>query len=282
MMDFVCNYAPIRFLPYRETGEFVNIGVAIFCPEIDWFDYRLEMRRSKRVHGFFPELELSILRASLASLDLELSRRRIANELQIYGNRLTRLEAKPRMLWFKDLIRQREALLHFGEPGVLIAKDPRDALNTLFLDLVRRQFAKPKEYQEVKMRAKLATWLQEWKFPYEKDKPVGDDEYHVRMPFVHMLNGAPAKVIKPFDLDKPDTSEIYNHGDQWVAKLRRLQERGHMPASVVFPVRMPTKHARLKAAKNICGALNELNVQIVEFGEREKLKLAAYVSDKSA
>jgi hypothetical protein len=28
-----CNYAVLRFLPYPETGEFVNIGVAIGCPD---------------------------------------------------------------------------------------------------------------------------------------------------------------------------------------------------------------------------------------------------------
>ncbi len=27
-----CNYAIIRFLPYPETEEFVNVGVVLACP----------------------------------------------------------------------------------------------------------------------------------------------------------------------------------------------------------------------------------------------------------
>jgi len=26
-----CNYAMLRFLPYPETGEFVNVGVVVNC-----------------------------------------------------------------------------------------------------------------------------------------------------------------------------------------------------------------------------------------------------------
>ncbi len=41
MKQFVCNYAPVRFLPYRETGEFVNVGVVLHCPQTDFFGFRL-------------------------------------------------------------------------------------------------------------------------------------------------------------------------------------------------------------------------------------------------
>lgn len=33
MMDVVCNYAVARFLPYRESGEFVNVEVVLACPQ---------------------------------------------------------------------------------------------------------------------------------------------------------------------------------------------------------------------------------------------------------
>lgn len=37
-----CNYAVVRFLPYRETGEFVNVGVVLYCREAGFFDVALE------------------------------------------------------------------------------------------------------------------------------------------------------------------------------------------------------------------------------------------------
>ncbi len=48
----ICNYAVIRFLPYPETEEFVNVGVILACPETRTIDYMLETRRRDRITGF--------------------------------------------------------------------------------------------------------------------------------------------------------------------------------------------------------------------------------------
>lgn len=32
MNKLACQYAVVRFLPYAETGEFANVGVALACP----------------------------------------------------------------------------------------------------------------------------------------------------------------------------------------------------------------------------------------------------------
>lgn len=34
MKKLICNYSVIRFLPYPETGEFVNVGILACCPPI--------------------------------------------------------------------------------------------------------------------------------------------------------------------------------------------------------------------------------------------------------
>ncbi len=54
---FICNFAVVRFLPYPETEEFVNIGVVLACPQTGLFDYTLEKRRRDRITHFFPEME---------------------------------------------------------------------------------------------------------------------------------------------------------------------------------------------------------------------------------
>ena len=54
-----CNYTVLRFFPYPETGEFVNLGIAMACPDLHWFDFRLETRRQDRITNFFPELKHS-------------------------------------------------------------------------------------------------------------------------------------------------------------------------------------------------------------------------------
>jgi hypothetical protein len=40
MKYLVCNYAPLRFLPYRDVGEFVNVGVVLTSVSADERDHR--------------------------------------------------------------------------------------------------------------------------------------------------------------------------------------------------------------------------------------------------
>ena len=55
MKEVVCNYAIARFRPYRETGEFVNVGIVLICPQVNYFGYLFEKRKYKRITDFFPE-----------------------------------------------------------------------------------------------------------------------------------------------------------------------------------------------------------------------------------
>ena len=45
MSELVCNYAIARFRPYRETSEFVNVGVVLICQQVNYFGFLFERRR---------------------------------------------------------------------------------------------------------------------------------------------------------------------------------------------------------------------------------------------
>lgn len=53
----IISYSFIRFLPYQETGEFVNVGVIAFSHTENTFDFKINMSQSNRVNGFFPEID---------------------------------------------------------------------------------------------------------------------------------------------------------------------------------------------------------------------------------
>ncbi len=74
MSEVVCNYAIARFRPYRETSEFVNVGVVLICQQVNYFGYLFETRRHKRITDFFPELDLEVFKAGLSGLLKELTR----------------------------------------------------------------------------------------------------------------------------------------------------------------------------------------------------------------
>jgi len=274
MKKLVCNYAPLRFLPYRETGEFVNLGIVLQCPQTDFFGFRLvPARKFGRVSHFFPELQSDLFKKAIKGTSLKLdhiqNKHRLLPSLQMVDE----ATAQRRVLEFAEFVRIREGLIHFGETQLILHQDPEQALDTLFERYVERQYAQKKEYQETVMRNRLAQFLQQWKLNhfYRQNETIGDAEFKVTMPFVHFENETPVRAVKPLDLDKDETTEIYDHGGIWVNRLARLKERKRLPRETLFAVRMPESGNRQKAANKIIGELTALGVLTVPFADQQGL-----------
>jgi hypothetical protein len=273
MRQIVCNYAPIRFLPYREVGEFVTIGVVVHCPQTDFFDYRLtKPKRTSRVTGFFPELDIGIFKAALEGAAREFDRAK-----KTYGNTMVAsasLEmAQSQMRRFQEYVRRREGLLHFGQPGTRLTDDPKLALNDLFEHYVNRQFTQKPEYQETIMRKRLAQFLKDWNLSkYYEFQQIGDADFHVKIPFVHLVEKRVIKAIKPLDLDKIETTDVYQHGGVWVKNMERLKARGQLPNETVFAIQFPKIGRPFDAAKTIVEELEQLGVRAIDFSLVQQVK----------
>jgi len=280
MTQVVCNYAPVRFLPYREVGEFVNVGVVVHCPESRFFGHRLvTRRRTGRVSHFFPELDLGIFTAGLEGLSRELIRLGTGHSMTPTDPARTAQLVREEIHRFREITRRREGLLHFGETGTMLADSAEEALNELFGRFVERQFAQRREYQEGAMRARLGRLLRDWELArhYQADKHVGDDDFHVVMPFVHFRDDRIAKVVRPLDLNKEAASDIYHHGGAWVKNMERLKNRDHLPPEVIFTVSLPETGKRLDAAEEIRDEFQQLGVQTVEFADTRLVRAALEV-----
>jgi hypothetical protein len=272
MKEVVCNYSIARFRPYRETGEFVNVGVVLICPQLDFFGYVFEKRKYKRITDFFPELEVEIFKAGLGGLLKELTRvtGRDEEEMQLVLHE----EAKASLGRFRELVRPRETLFYFGEIGTILAANPQQKLKELFEYYVNRQFARDREYQEVIMRRQLARFLQEYQLDrfYKTDQPIGDDSYRVTLPFVYFTENKAAKAIKPLHLDKDNPTEIYRHGDAWIASVRRLRQINRLPKEMLFTVKEPKGNQRsAKAAAEICKELNAHDALTLPFSDTRQI-----------
>src|ERR1035437_6790080 len=278
MNKFVCNYVITRFRPYRETGEFVNVGVVLLCPQVDFFGHAFERRKHKRITDFFPELDFDIFKTGLGGLLKELTR--VTGRNDETRQFVTDAEAQMRIAAFKELVRTRESLFHFSEGGIVFADDPKAKLAELFDFYIKRQFARDREYQEIIMRRKLADFLQKVNLSrfYKQDQRVGDDDYHVIVPFVHFEGITPRKAIKPLHMDKPTTTEIYRHGDAWVSTVKRLRQINRLPQDFLFAVHYPgTKAKGQAAAQDICNELRSLGTQTVPFADHEAIQRFAQV-----
>lgn len=263
MTKLACRYAIVQFLPYPETGEFANVGVVVVCPAAGYFGFKLETRRSARCTHFFRDLDRTVYLRSVAALKEELAR--LQKVLRATGENTLR-EA------FTLLIHPREAILRFGQSRALLADDPQAAVETLFARYVEHDFA-TRTYRETVLEERVQTLLRRVRLgDVFRPERIGDDEFDVRFPLVQMINDRPAKAIKPFFLAQDETNAIFEHGDRWLARLRRLKQRRLLPARVLFAVEGPDEAdgKRFGAFQDVTGELREF-ADVIPISERRQV-----------
>ena len=255
MKKFACRYAVVQFVPYVETEEFANVGVVMICPETGFFDFKLQTRRWGRITAFFDELPSAVYRRALKVLQDELVRIKEMAELA--------RGAQSQREIFEALVHPREAIVRFGQERVLLTDDPLAELDRQFEHYVERTFATP-EYVEKKIEKRLKALLDQVTSPQCAFKPerIGNDDYYANFPLVQKLDGVAQKIIKPFNLSHDEPVSIYDHGEMWLAKVRRLRNQGLLPDKILFAVAVPPEVdvRRRVAADEICRELRQLNV----------------------
>lgn len=269
MKKYICQYAIVRFLPYLETGEFVNVGIVMACPATGYFDFRL-LTRIRRITAFFEELDAGIYRRARSNFQQELQR--IHNWLDPRKGEIETPEFVRQS--FAELTRPREAMMRFEDVRVVMTDDPAQHLEELFGHYVNRTFA-TREYQEQLLEKTVRKVLADAKLNKQfRAETLGNtDSYHAKFPFVHLEDGLVVKVIKPLFLAQADPAAIFDHGWPWVGKVQQLRKSHVLPEKVLFPVQGPAEVSgeRFEMFKDITEKLAANDVQVVGASEIEKI-----------
>ncbi len=267
-MNYACQYAIVRFLPYAETGEFANVGVVLMCPQTGYFNFKL-LNRVRRISAFFEELETSIFRNARKSFAAELARVRAV----MVATRVTDLEQPTptnKILFnhlFAEIVRPREAMIRFDDPRVVLTSDPDEKLAELYEHYVERNFA-TKQYQERLIERQVHQALRQADLmKLYAPEVVGNAAYHVRFPLVKMVDDEAVRVIKPLHLAHEDPTQLYDHGWEWLGKIRKLNREKLLPSAVLFAVDIPNKDdsERTAAFKEIMSELKNENVKVISY-----------------
>lgn len=139
--QYVCNYALLRYLPFPETEEFVNLGVVVHHAQTGKVTSRVETVNEKRVADFFYGLDLAAFRYARSITAAEIQRMEqlaSASDLDSVGNRDRGREL------FGELVRSRESVFRFGEIRTILTLDPEGVADELFeryVEQVRRNGA---------------------------------------------------------------------------------------------------------------------------------------------
>jgi len=258
-----CQYALLRFRPFVETGEFANVGVVLMAPEARFFGFRL-LKRYGRITQFFHQLDYKIYLNGKELFKEELERFSTNLRRMALDGRKREIDLTLARNLFAELVRPREAMLQFDEQRIALADEPKAKLDALYDHYVERNFV-TKEYQERLLESTVRKLLFHAKVGnnYRQEK-IGNDDFAVNFPFVHMADGKAERIIKPLYLDQGDSTKILTHGGQWVDKVRRLRKRNALPDDVLFPITAPPPSTKqFGAFEEIRDDLQKASIQVV-------------------
>jgi len=116
-----CNYALLQFLPYPETGEFVNVGVLVGCLEPCLLRFQAENTLPPRASTMFPHQHKQAYAQAMAALQTDMQRAQSSVP-----------DPKTCKLVFGELVRRRESIFRFGDVRTILTDDPQHLVNELF------------------------------------------------------------------------------------------------------------------------------------------------------
>jgi hypothetical protein len=273
MSKVACHYAIARFAPYVETGEFANVGILLMAPKAGFFGFKLQTRRHKRITGFFEEVDAKLYREAMRVLRDELERIHSILKRHGFDDRSNLIDLDLARHLFNEVVRTRESIVRFSEPGIVLANEPKEKLDELFKFYVERRFV-TRHYQETILERGVSQWLHKAQISERFQRMViGDEDYQATFPFVEQIDQRPAKAIKPLHLAQDQPSKIMEHGAAWLFRVTELKRRLKLPDKVLFAVSGPgdDDERRQGAFADIVGRLEDTGVEVTQYADRQRI-----------
>jgi hypothetical protein len=276
------DFATIGFRPFTETAEFVTIGVVALDVAARHFDFALQdARKTGRVLGMFPKAGKALYREARAKLETELESIRHAVNGQGSGVEVPIFPAFRELEngLFAAITSPREGVFCFPVKGRRMAADMNEVLAALKTRFVDQDGLTPQQAVEYEMAKTLRRVLVDAKImpAYKRDVRIGPEEFQVTFAFAHLTDDHRAdRALRPLNFDLATSTEIYNHGDEWIQRMRRLMRLGYRPERCLIAVREPSDEAahRGEAFRQIRDEL--VNDNFVWAGERETDKVVEF------
>lgn len=263
----IAHYTLVRLLPQVDAGEFANIGVLLACPKQGYFEFRL-IKRYGRVTRFFEEFSGDLFLRVRREVEAEL--RHIRTQIGSNGARDQGLVLRV----LQDLTKPRESMVRYAPLRMLMTDDPEGEMGRLVARYVQRNAEGLRQRREEVLTRHVNKVLKAKQLAhvFEPDE-VGPDEFPVQLPLVYERDGQVLAAIKPLDLTQDEPVKIYEHGDLWVGRLRRLKHLGALPAGMLVPVEGPDvgDGRRYQAYADIVRELGEMNVEVTQAANNERI-----------
>ena len=176
-------YSFVRYRPYFETGEFVNVGLLICEPEKRKLTYRLVNKNNKRVNDFFYRSKL-----------FENIHDTISDELNYIVNQQFNFTAQEMATFFHHYVDVKEGIVQYSNAIVGMVDDPKVYINNLYTKFIQNAGVKSESQEQ--------TILKHYKALFKADNDQILLNYKQ-----HSVKGEMAKFTLPLALKNKMTSK---------------------------------------------------------------------------
>lgn len=272
------DFATIGFRPYTETEEFVTIGVVALDTAARHFGFTLlDARKTGRIRPMFPKVT-EMFQETRKRLETELTAIQKAVNGMGVGADVPLFPAfrEGKEGLFAAITNPREGVLCYPVKGRRMAVGMDEVLTVLRERFLEQSQLTPQQAVEHQMTQHLRDVLKKAKLlpAFERDVRIGPEEFQVTFALVHRGKAGHADcALRPLNFDLATPTDIFNRGDDWIGRLRRLKKNGFRPDRCLFTTRPPKDGDPLKqkAFTEIQGELRADEVEIVAEDEADKI-----------
>jgi hypothetical protein len=246
------DFATIGFRPFAETEEFVTIGVVALDVAARHFDFVLQKaQKTGRILGMFPAIEKTLYREARNKLEAELDGIRqavnglgVGVEVPVFPP----FREKENGL-FAAITSPREDVFCFPVKGRRMAANMQAVLEALKARFIDQEGLTPQQTVEQQMARELRKVLKDAKIlpAYQRDVKIGPEAYQVTFALAHVTGeGMADRALRSLNFDLATSTDIFNHGDEWTQKMKRLKRLGYRPDRCLITAREPKDEAGLR------------------------------------
>lgn len=258
------SYVVLRYVHDTTTGEFINVGAALFAPEARYAGALCRPtygRLNKTFPGINPEHFKSLMHYIQAQFE------RIGTELQ---EQLPFDDAHSVLDLAKRVLPNDDSSLQWSPMGSGRSTDPAATLEKLFDRMVMRyedRATRERRGEEDVWRSFKRTLesMQLLRYFEPKTITVADDELEFR----HTWKNGVLHCLEPVSFDLASAETIRDKAHRWLGRIASVHGAGVEPFQIYFLVGAPQDPALAGAYENALSILQKVPVEAKIFGEQQ-------------
>lgn len=258
-------YSFVRFRPYFETGEFVNVGLLMCEPEKQKLSYQLVAKNDKRVNDFFYRSNI-----------FNNIRDTINEELQHITSQVFNLTPQEMATFFHHYVDVKEGIVQYSNAAVGLVDDPQAYFNNLYTKYIHLAGIKSDNQETIMVKRFKAI------FKAENDAVLSNYKQHsvkgelakfiLPLALKNKDQKEILKAVKPLAFDQNESPNMIEHCDNWISKINRADEEGLLKKeNILFALDIADTANKINVIDTIKRTFDKFNINHIDRTEENAL-----------